>query len=184
MAQKGWEYILDNCTGCHGCTIACKAGRFRDPEQSKMLRRFAIGVPKPVTAEYFVPTACNHCFEPSCIAACPKGALVKEDNGIVTQRLDRCVGCRRCEWACPYGAIEYDDDVGKVTKCDMCYDRQVDGLTDEDKTPWCALTCAAFVLNVIEDFEEADSGDGAPPSFADEAFTKPAIRFIGTDTFA
>jgi len=184
MAQKGWLVNLDRCTGCHGCTIACKAGRFRDPEEGRMLRRFAVGIPQPVTADYFVPVACNHCLIPSCVAACPKGALVKEDNGIVTQRLDLCVGCRRCEWACPYGAIEFNDVTRKVTKCDMCFERQAntDG-TWEDRTPWCVLTCAARAISVVDDFDSAETGDGIPEDarFEDTKYTTPMVKFISPD---
>jgi anaerobic dimethyl sulfoxide reductase subunit B (iron-sulfur subunit) len=119
--------------------------------------------------------SCNHCEEPVCVAVCPKGALYKDEaTGIVLQDLDRCVGCRRCEWACPYGAIQFRSDTGQVTKCDMCFDRQQEGLE-----PACVSTCAMSAITVVDGFDVLESGQGAPPCFADPAMTTPAIKFVG-----
>ena len=173
MARKGWQVDLSKCIGCHGCTIACKAGNC-DCEMLRIFRRFTVGIPSPVLAEYYVTMSCNQCEDPSCVAACPKGALHKDpETGIVMHDPDRCVGCRRCEWACPYGAVQFCSDTGRVTKCQMCYDRQEVGLE-----PQCVATCAMSAITVVDDFDIAESGLNAPACFADPALTRPAIKFI------
>lgn len=84
---------------------------------------------------------CNHCDEPPCVRVCPtKATFVNEANGIVSMDYHRCIGCRFCMVACPYGARsfnwsdprpqikEYNRDFasrtrGVVEKCNFCSDR-------------------------------------------------------------
>jgi len=68
-------------------------------------------------------TACNHCEEPDCLPSCPTGALYKrEEDGIVDVDSTFCVGCRRCEAACPYGAPQYDPVEKIIKKCNCRVD--------------------------------------------------------------
>jgi Fe-S-cluster-containing hydrogenase component 2 len=62
---------------------------------------------------------CMQCEDAPCIPVCPSGALVRatDTNAVVVVK-DRCVGCRMCALACPFGAINYWD--GKAQKCDLC----------------------------------------------------------------
>ena len=57
---------------------------------------------------YSVSLGCQHCQDPACIPACPAGAISKNANGIVTVNQELCIGCRYCEWACPYGTPQFD----------------------------------------------------------------------------
>ena len=70
------------------------------------------------------PRSCLHCEEPACVTVCPTGASFKRaEDGIVLVDEDICIGCKLCSWACPYGAREFDDDVGVMKKCTLCIDR-------------------------------------------------------------
>lgn len=58
----------------------------------------------PDVDQSFMPTPCQHCSDPSCTSVCPTGARFKRDkDGIVLTDYDKCIGCRYCEVACPYG---------------------------------------------------------------------------------
>ena len=70
------------------------------------------------------PRSCLHCETPACVTVCPTGASYKRaSDGIVLVDEDKCIGCKLCSWACPYGAREFDTDVGVMKKCTLCVDR-------------------------------------------------------------
>jgi Fe-S-cluster-containing dehydrogenase component len=114
---------------------------------------------------------CNHCAQPACVRVCPTKATYKRKDGIVMQDMHRCIGCRFCMAACPFGArsFNYRDPRGKdangmpfikkenkefptrmigvVEKCTLCYERLAVGLL-----PACAKASdGAIVFGDLED---------------------------------
>ena len=89
------------------------------------------------------PKSCLHCEEPACVTVCPTGASYKRaEDGIVLVNEDLCIGCKLCSWACPYGAREFDEDVGVMKKCTLCIDRIYNENLDEvDRVPACVSAC-------------------------------------------
>jgi len=92
---------------------------------------------------------CNHCDNPPCVRVCPVKATFKRHDGVVVQDMHRCIGCKFCMAACPYGARNYNfyppreflkdinpeyptRTLGVVEKCTFCYER-----IDEGKLPYC-----------------------------------------------
>jgi formate dehydrogenase iron-sulfur subunit len=88
--------------------------------------------------EVFVRRFCMHCQDPTCASVCPVGALRKTAAGPVVYDADRCMGCRYCMMACPFGIPRYEWNVlfPKVAKCTMCAPRQERGLP-----PACVAVC-------------------------------------------
>jgi Fe-S-cluster-containing dehydrogenase component len=88
---------------------------------------------------------CNHCDNPPCARVCPTKATWKREDGIVMMDQHRCIGCRYCMAACPYGARSYNwkdprpfirkgnpdyptRSNGVVEKCTFCAERLDQGL--------------------------------------------------------
>jgi nitrate reductase / nitrite oxidoreductase, beta subunit len=70
----------------------------------------------------YIPRLCEHCLNPSCVAACPSGAIYKrEEDGIVLIDQNRCRGWRQCVSACPYKKIYFNWETKKSEKCTLCY---------------------------------------------------------------
>ncbi len=68
-----------------------------------------------------LPMVCRQCDDPPCQKICPMGAISKYDpTGLVSVDYDKCIGCRMCISACPFGAMDYDLVGKKVMKCDLC----------------------------------------------------------------
>ncbi len=154
--------------GCDSCIAACNAAhnipQIVDPghavkwiwnsdfasafplDQSGYTRRNYAGSPLPVL--------CNHCDKPPCVEVCPTGATWKRtEDGVVMMDWHRCIGCKYCMTACPYGARSFNfvdprgaiaqvnpdfptRSIGVVEKCNFCAERLAEG-----KAPACVEAC-------------------------------------------
>jgi len=97
----------------------------------------------PNTQTVHFPKSCLHCEEPPCVPVCPTGASYKRpEDGIVLVDYDKCIGCKYCSWACPYGARELDEKQRVMKKCTLCVDRIYDAnLPPAERKPACVLAC-------------------------------------------
>ena len=89
----------------------------------------------------YLPRLCEHCLNPTCVAACPSGAIYKrEEDGIVLIDQDKCRGWRMCVSACPYKKIYYNWQTGKSEKCTFCYPR-----IEAGEPTVCSETCVGRI---------------------------------------
>jgi Fe-S-cluster-containing dehydrogenase component len=104
------------------------------------------------------PRSCLHCETPDCVTVCPTGASYKRaEDGIVLVDEDKCIGCKLCSWACPYGAREYSEVRGVMQKCTLCVDRIYNESFEEvDRQPACVMACPTRARH-FGDLGDADS---------------------------
>jgi formate dehydrogenase iron-sulfur subunit len=137
---------ITNCIGCRACQVACKQWNERDGETTTFEDGLGFQNPavlsaktytlisfheivndkKPGGLDYaFAMRRCLHCLEPACVAACPTTALYRQPDGPVTYSAEKCIGCRYCVWACPWGVptAEWNSLAPKIHKCTHCADR-------------------------------------------------------------
>ena len=109
MARYGMVIDLKRCYGCVSCVMACKLVNRTPPGVlwSRVLRGEA-GV-FPNSNRQALPVLCNQCEEPDCMKVCPTGATYQTDDGIVRVDKNKCIGCKYCMQACPYGARQIDE---------------------------------------------------------------------------
>lgn len=88
---------------------------------------------------------CRKCEEAFCIDACTKEALEKDENGILQRHLFRCISCKNCSVACPFGTIYLELLNYKSSMCDYCLDR-----LDDNKSPLCVETCSEKALQYVQ----------------------------------
>ena len=160
MPRYGLVIDLKRCIGCHSCSIACKAENGTPPGVwwSKVLTKEKGAYPS--TTISYVPLMCMQCKNAACVDVCPTGASYKRPNGIVAVDSDKCMGCKYCEVACPYGArtvtqikpyysrhglTPYEavmyrkHKVGVVEKCNLCMER-----VERGEEPACVATCPGY----------------------------------------
>lgn len=110
LVERRWIMVIDlrKCAGCSTCTVACKAENKLPPGVVyRPVLEEEIGV-YPHLARRFLPRTCMHCENPPCTKVCPVGATYRRSDGIVSIDYDKCIGCRYCVTACPYGARTFD----------------------------------------------------------------------------
>ena len=181
-AVKQWGFFFDAaaCSGCKACQVACKDRH--DLKAGIHWRRvYEVGggvwTPKGKAWEhgvlaYNISMACNHCRNPLCADSCPTKAITKRPDGIVLLDTTLCIGCRYCEWACPYGATRFDAATGLVTKCTFCADD-----VDAGEPPACVAACPGRALD-FGDFDELKKkygGTGRIFPLPEEDQTEPAL---------
>jgi Fe-S-cluster-containing dehydrogenase component len=103
---------------------------FTSPEANEAIKGLDI------KKSFFLPKLCNQCEKPPCVQVCPVAATYKTGDGIVLVDRDRCIGCRYCIQACPYGARYLDPHEHVADKCTWCYHRITRGLM-----PACVEVC-------------------------------------------
>ena len=173
MTQLALVIDLNVCVGCHACVTSCKqwntsgwAGPLTDQNPYdadptgtffNRVQTFEVGS-FPNTETVHFPKSCLHCEEPPCVPVCPTGASHKRaDNGIVLVDYDKCIGCKYCSWACPYGARELDEKQMVMKKCTLCIDRITDlTLPERERKPACVLACPTSA-RLFGDVHDPDS---------------------------
>lgn len=157
--KLGLVIDLDTCVGCQACVTNCKEwntgghmapltdtnpyGAEADGVWFNRVHSYEITTPDGQSQSLHFPRSCLHCEDAACVTVCPTGASYKrQSDGIVLVDEDKCIGCKLCSWACPYGAREYDVFEGVMKKCTLCVDRIYnENLDEEDRVPACVLTC-------------------------------------------
>jgi Fe-S-cluster-containing dehydrogenase component len=175
-AGRKWIMVLDlaKCDGCGKCTEACNKMHFIPPDRQylKVLKMQA----SQRTAPYYFPQPCYQCDNPPCTKVCPVDATFKREDGPVLVDNERCIGCRFCIAACPYGARSfnwfqpekageepseareyayspehgYPRRIGTVEKCDFCPD-----MANEGNLPACAASCPMGVIYYGDENEDS-----------------------------
>ena len=185
--KLGLVIDLDICVGCHACAVACKewndGGEFGPLPDENPYGAEPLGVwfnrvhsyeitPSPLAGEdgaqrkergntpmtVHFPRSCLHCETPDCVSVCPTGASYKRvEDGIVLVDEAKCISCKLCSWACPYGAREYSEVRGTMQKCTLCVDRIYNESFEEiDRQPACVMACPTRARH-FGDLGDADS---------------------------
>ncbi len=210
-AQWGMIIDLRKCDGCESytpgeaqCTTACQREHMLNEDQT-WIRVFEMEEPGGGT--YFMPRPCFQCENAPCLNVCPVGATFRNKEGVILVDQDRCIGCRFCMAACPYGARYFNWDEppeaaqkllsrptpeypvpqrkGTVGKCEACIHDLRYG-----KLPACSQGCPMNAIyswdmakdlatNGIEIVKASEFIDeGHGYRFKEELGTRPRVVYI------
>jgi len=133
------------CWGCLTCEVACK----QENRAADGVKLISVSEEKPEMIDgklnfVFRVNLCRHCDEPPCAGACPEEAITKRSDGIVVMDYGLCSGCQACIEACPYDAIDFDDEKGIAQKCNLCHHRVDRGLIPACADNVCLAHCIDF----------------------------------------
>ncbi len=200
-----WGMVIDlkACIGCRSCLVVCKVENGTPPQifwGDVLIKEEG---EYPMVTRTYLPKLCMHCKEPFCVKACPTGASIQREDGIVYVDDTKCMGCRYCIMVCPYEARSYwsekdpkyyysqgstpyelqmekkwSHQSGVTQKCTLCMHRLDKGLK-----PSCVETCLTQ-CRYIGDLDDPESevyqliikrkGFQLKP----EAGTNPSIYYI------
>ncbi len=199
---KEWGFVVDThkCIGCARCVKACKqendvpldkevyrtwVERYRETARGVEIDSPNGGLDFPPLEEthgkqFFVPKLCNQCKNAPCVQVCPVGATYRTGDGVILVDGKRCVGCRYCIQACPYGARFLHPETHVADKCTWCYHRVM-----KEMKPACVTVCPVGARKFgnlkehseVKEIIETERVRGLKP----EKGTKPMVFYVGLD---
>ncbi|MFA6808957.1 MAG: 4Fe-4S dicluster domain-containing protein [Eubacteriales bacterium] len=182
MSQFAMVIDVGRCIACHSCTVACRENN--NLPLDMIYNPVTTVGPKgvfPNVHMVHLPLLCMHCENAPCVDCCPTGASQKSKDGIIWVDEKKCVGCKACIMACPYGARVFNEDKGSVQKCNFCMD-----LTTLGEDPYCVKTCHQKA-RIFGDLEDETSevykivkSERAKPLMP-ELGTKPKVFYKGLE---
>lgn len=150
----------EKCTGCRNCVMACsykKENLFRPPASR-------IHVYTWEREGFSVPMMCQQCNDAPCVSVCPTGAMHRTENStLIGYDGNRCIRCRMCVQACPFGNAVYDSFTDRIIKCDTC-----------DGDPACVAVCPTHAIEYVEENVSTRSRKKAFAKKFKEAFQEVA----------
>jgi carbon-monoxide dehydrogenase iron sulfur subunit len=124
------------CTGCRTCELVCSIKN--EGMANPVLSRIRIIADKYQGLR--VPMVCEQCQEAICVSVCPTSTLRRDrKSGVVTLDKDRCIGCKACVLACPFGGAAINPLSGQIFKCELC-----------NGEPECAKFCEDKAIMYLE----------------------------------
>ncbi len=187
MARMCMVIDQRRCIGCQSCTVACRTWNDlpMDIIYNPVLCEGTTGTWPNVHRNY-LPTLCMHCENPECVPCCPTGASQQDEDGTVWVDYKKCMGCKVCVNACPYGMRDTSTSPyvkrfdQYVRKCTFCRDRRRD---EPGKDPYCVQTChqKARIFGDLDDpNSEVSKLIGSTETFRllEELGTEPQIYYI------
>lgn len=158
------RFVIANpseCIGCHVCEVACVLSHHG---QAWPLDRsyFRPRIHLVAAGEATVPLTCRQCNNAPCVASCPCDALVAE-QGIIRLQEEKCIGCKNCLLACPFGAIEQATSPELVMKCDLCQHASQPACVSECPTQALQLMDEAALTGLQQHRQRASAGSEPRP---------------------
>lgn len=133
----------ERCTGCRNCELSCSLKNYGEVNPARARIHIVRSVEDNIITT--VQVVCQQCEDPLCMAMCPAGALSRHpDTHAVVVDCDKCLGCRTCVEACPFGAPSVDPRTGKSEKCDLC-----------GGDPTCVKFCSQLAITFVWADEES-----------------------------
>jgi formate dehydrogenase iron-sulfur subunit len=147
ILHKAYLFDANRCIDCRACMVACSVEN-QIPMNKTRIWVAGAGLKGefPDLTHASMVYHCMHCNEPDCLSACPVGAYHKRPDGPVIYDPGKCIGCRYCMNACPFGVPHFDFDIGLIPgafidKCTLCPQR-----IDIGQQPACVATCPTEAL--------------------------------------
>ncbi|MCP8969422.1 4Fe-4S dicluster domain-containing protein [Ectobacillus ponti] len=135
---------FERCIACRACMIGCEECSGHDH-----LSRMFVDQLMPGETVAASPTPCMHCYTPACAESCPVQAIgITSDGVVLSASHEKCIGCKNCTYACPFGIPRVDDERKLMYKCDLCYDR-----TSKGRPPMCVSVCPTDTIQFLEEEE-------------------------------
>ncbi|MCJ7821614.1 MAG: 4Fe-4S binding protein [Armatimonadetes bacterium] len=141
----------DRCYACLACVVECAYRRSEADPGAPLTGQVLgwAGCDLVAVGREPVPLVCNHCEDAPCMTVCPSGAIQKVGpSDAVVLDMERCIGCRACVMACPFGMMQMRPDGKTAMKCDLCMDRLAEG-----EQPVCVRACPGGALE-LRDVDE------------------------------
>lgn len=149
---KGFIFNHNICVACGACSAACTLEN-RWSFRARMIYTFNSAA-MPSLPVVNLSLACNHCSKAVCMEGCPSSSYHRApDTGAIIIDDSRCIGCRYCQWNCPYDAPKYIGLRNVIGKCNLCNHRLLEGLM-----PACSTACPTGALKYGQMNEGSASG--------------------------